>query len=224
MPIISAGAGFFHPSFIRDDPDRCRSIVRVKNIKNSAEFSTDVSGKSQATQRIQEIKKHILSKNTVEESPYIGPRPDPPLPLQTLFERVVDTTRTSSTSFQHSPAAAPKQSYAFDKALLSGLSSLQPKVVTTSDNILCRPPISQNPSVALSDFSLDSTDMISSMISGGAGAATIGWILSGAVSLSDLANVLKTYSSNPDERLQKIGSVMDHAEDIISLFSHETDT
>ena len=66
--------------------------------------------------------------------------------------------------------------------------------------------------------------MISSMISGGAGAATIGWILSGAVSLSDLANVLKTYSSNPDERLQKIDSVMDHAEDIISLFSHETDT
>ena len=227
---LTAGGGFYHPFFIRDDPTLCRFITRdkVKNQNMQENFSTRhylqggvlgfENNTSLETPRLSDVmgSTTISQASDTQSSASSGAAGNHPAhffsrldlsskPAARIMPPSISCQAITPAPSSHEPGGArtqyaPQPGGAIDPYTLLPTPLKGPNKELSSD-CMTKKPRKEGPSDLGTRTTEDpSEDIITVLQGSGVGAATIAWLLGGAIALSDLSRVLQSY-----DRKQNLG-------------------
>lgn len=190
------GTAFYHPLFIREDPDNCCYIVREKRTrpkcgKAKSGCSSQPNRQAMEEQKLQQVP-------TAYSLNYFSNLP------------VVDTTTENDSEFP--------------TARISSFLQEAPSSLSRGRGLIRHGGVGHT--FQRNDFESNSNDLMATLFAVDVGQSTASWLASGAVSIKELAAVLQSYSqthhnNNAPSLFPHQSSADDcvkYREDIISLF------
>ena len=213
--IFHEGTAFYHPLFLRADPDKCCYIVRER--KGKPKGSSSSKGAKESTTSPQQAMR-------AEGSSTLSGDKLPQLPTSFSMNvcngiPVVDTTIPDDFGLPSNLRAPPNST--ISSLLHDPIQSIPGRGDFYGESN------DAGHQLGRSTENKTNNDLMESLLSVGVGRSTASWLFSGAVSMKELADVLKSYSQsyakNSDTSLPMKSSTSNECttfrDDIIALFS-----
>ena len=203
-------SSFFHPHFIRDDPDQCKHIVRQSKGSENNGMQTSIRIASKPAHKGMQFTQAIPSAGSDRRQSA----------LEGEFGILQRERSQSEISNIHHGLGSVKSDAGLKVAILP-----RREIAHEHDHLLGPESYSANLSSynPFAQAAVEHNSIMSeaiSMVPTNVNDVTLRWISSGAVSVSDLAIVLLSYNDASKINTDR-SSVLSYAEDIISLFGAE---